>query len=592
MANWGPNHQQAPTVLVGAWRDGYWLGIAAGAVLTAPFIYRVTHGGLHDWGQVWWLITGMTVVAAILGRQNRRRGKRFACGRWVAFTIATLAVLASSWGLPAIAYVGGYYWPEIARLAARLRSPRPAPPAVPAGRAQPQRDPAAGPAGVPAYAGGFLGVDDHGRTVLANPRGAVLVVGPPGSSKTQAVCMCSVAFAPGPVVSTSIKTEVLAATAAARSTRGQVWWFDPGGTEPPPPGVTRLVWNPLVDVLDWDAARSVAGRLAAPARPQAGAGHAGDHWLDRAESWLAVLLFAARLSHPGGDLESLARWSMAPTAAGPEVEAMLIVAAEDGTTGAQIARQLLDSLLSAPDKERESIASTLARLLNIYTSPAAIEAGLRPNFDPAAFVRSQGDSVFIACPVDRQRDFAPLIAGLLESIRLAQYRRRQAVDLGRESQSAPITFVLDEAANTAPIPVPAIVSEAGGQGLHLVVALQDMSQARARWGEAAASGFLTLFPDKLILAGMADRNTADMLSRMSGEFDRLTISSSNTFAAHPLTSQRGAQAGYSYSTNRTPVLSVADITGVPAGRGLHWGPGGWQLIHLSPWWKLRDTYGV
>lgn len=70
-----------------------------------------------------------------------------------------------------------------------------------------------------------------------------------------------------------------------------------------------------------------------------------------------------------------------------------------------------------------------------------------------------------------------------------------------------MTFVLDEVANTAPIPLPNVASEAGGQGLHLVVGFQDLSQARTRWGQAA-DGFLTLFPEKLILSGMNDGSAA------------------------------------------------------------------------------------
>ncbi|MCB1289719.1 MAG: TraM recognition domain-containing protein, partial [Mycobacterium sp.] len=280
-----------------------------------------------------------------------------------------------------------------------------------------------------------------------------------------------------------------------------------------------------------------------------------------------------------------------PTATGPEAEAVLIVAQEDRIDGADTAATLLDSMLSLPDKERESIASTLARVMNIYTSSSALRAGIDPNFDVHAFVRST-DTVYITAPVDRQRDYAPLIAGFLESIRLAQYHRRQAVDLGTETQDAPVTFVLDEAANTAPVPLPNIVSEAGGQGLHLVVAFQDLSQARARWGRAA-EGFLTLFPEKLVLSGMADRDTAEMLSRMSGDYDRMTISVSTPGRTR---SRRGgtsrSEPGYSYSSTRTAVLSVADITGIPPGRGLYWSPRGWELLTISPWWQQRSAYGL
>lgn len=601
---WGPSHHATPPIpgIVGG---GYWRGIAAGGVLGAFWLSRYTLGGdAAGWREVAAPVALMCTVAVALGIGERRRGRGFASGHWVAFTIATIAVAASVAALPAIAYIGGYYGRDVTAWAARRRDARAvaaaagprsgrenASPASLFGQSAPAAAVRSRP--LPAIAGGYLGVDKRGRDVRANPRGALLLLGPPGSGKTQTLCT-SIAMAPAACIAVSIKAELLALTAAARRTRGRVFWFDPGGTEPPPPGVEPLRWNPLVDVTGWDAARSVAARLAAPARPQAGSGHGGDHWTDRAESWLSVLLLAAKLATPGGDLDSLARWAMAPTAGAPEVEALLIVAAEDGEPGAEIARTLLDSLLNTPDRERESIASTLARLLNIYTSTAALAAGRAPNFDPAAFVRSAGDSVFIGCPPDRQRDYAPLITGLLESIRLAQYNRRQAVDLGTESQSAPVTLILDEAATVAGgFPLVEVVSNSGGQGLHVVVALQDMSQARARWGDAAASGFLTLFPDKFILSGMNDRATAEMMSKASGEFDRMTVSVSVPGAARGgLFGPVQAPPTQSYSTSRTPVLSVADIAGVPAGQGLHWHPGGWQLLTLRPWWRARQAYGL
>ena len=71
---------------------------------------------------------------------------------------------------------------------------------------------------------------------------------------------------------------------------------------------------------------------------------------------------------------------MNPTGAGPECEAILIVAGQDGDDGARIAATLLDSLLNVPDRERESIASTLGRIMNIYTSTAALRSGVNPNF--------------------------------------------------------------------------------------------------------------------------------------------------------------------------------------------------------------------
>ncbi|WP_264062088.1 type IV secretory system conjugative DNA transfer family protein, partial [Mycolicibacterium hippocampi] len=162
----------------------------------------------------------------------------------------------------------------------------------------------------PSLAGGFFGVDDAGKPVLANPRGAALIVGPPGAGKTFSCIAASVAYAPAACVSTTIKTEVMAATAAIRQHKGRAYWFNPGGgdDEPAPNGVQQLKWSPLVDVGSWSAALAVAARLTGPFKPGAGAGGtgSGDHWTDKAESWLAVLLYAASL---GGGLEQFAGWT-------------------------------------------------------------------------------------------------------------------------------------------------------------------------------------------------------------------------------------------------------------------------------------------
>ncbi|GAB7072129.1 hypothetical protein JCM12141A_64200 [Mycolicibacterium hodleri] len=612
---WGPHHQQGLPGGITPRSGGYWWAITTGTWLAAFTVL-----GESDALSTLTLAVLLSVAAAAVGWGEAQHGKLFASGHWVLFASAALAS-SGAFFLPPLAYVAGYvghrhhvsrpvtrpYGPGAAGFASAAalavpEMPRTASSATTFANPAPSRPYQVSPVGgaaraVPVVEGGYFGVDDTAAVVSASARGAALVIGPPGSGKTQSVIMPSVAYAPGAVVSTSMKAEVLAATHVARSLRGTCWLFDPGGASVPA-GMVGLRWNPLCDVTDWDAARSVAARLAGPSRAGAGASHEGDHWTDRAETWLSVLLYAAKLSAPGGDIAALARWSMNPTSAGPECEAIFIVAEQDGDTDATIAEALLVSLLNVPDRERESIASTLGRIMNIYTSSAALRSGVNPNFDVHAFVRST-DTVYITAPVDRQRDYAPLIAGFLESIRLAQYHRRQAVDLGTETQTAPVTFVLDEAANTAPIPLPNVASEAGGQGLHLVVAFQDLSQARARWGQAA-DGFLTLFPEKLILAGMNDRSTADMLSKMSGDYDRMTVGVSqpgksfNTSMSigRPHVSTNRGQPGYSYQTTRTPVLSIADITGVPAGQGLYYGPHGWDLITLNPWWNQRQYLGL
>ena len=112
--------------------------------------------------------------------------------------------------------------------------------------------------------------------------------------------------------------------------------------------------------------------------------------------------------------------------------------------------------------------------------------------------------------------------------------------------------------------------------------LQDLSQARARWGEAA-EGFLTLFGWKLLLPGVADLRTLQLFSALAGE--RWVERSSSTVTTSGLF---GPQISRSYNTytQRVPVLPVNEASALPPGTALVAGPGqGPALVNLVPAWQ-------
>ena len=130
------------------------------------------------------------------------------------------------------------------------------------------------------------------------------------------------------------------------------------------------------------------------------------------------------------------------------------------------------------------------------------------NFDPARFVRST-DALYICAPAHAQEQLAPLVVALLEQIRSAVY--------ARPKNAAPVVFVLDEVASIAPLPsLPALAAEGGGQGLVTMACLQDLSQARARWGEVA-EGFFSIFNTKVIFPGIGDHRTLQLISALAGD---------------------------------------------------------------------------
>ena len=143
---------------------------------------------------------------------------------------------------------------------------------------------------VPPWGGFFLGatISPPPKPLFAGPQQALLVLGPPRSGKTTSVVVPNLLTAPGAVVTTSTKTDVLMWSARVRSLRGRTWLFDPSGTVDRQ-WLTSLRWSPVVGCERWEVAVSRAHALASAAQPGRGLG-GPDHWTERAEALLGPLL--------------------------------------------------------------------------------------------------------------------------------------------------------------------------------------------------------------------------------------------------------------------------------------------------------------
>ncbi len=433
--------------------------------------------------------------------------------------------------------------------------------------------------------GAFLGLGIPDREwVTADPEHAILVLGPPRSGKTSAIVVPAVLAAPGPVVSTSTKLDVFQATAHARSRWGRIWVFDPTGREQLPPGALRLSWSPVAVIGSWDDALSRARAMVDACASVRGSDT--EFWNERAGAMLGALLHAATVS--GRGIADVRSWVLREDLTHPQ--AVLLA------HGEHLPADVLEGLARAPERTVSSICATASSVLSVYNSASALDASTHPNFDPAHFVRSV-DTVYIVAPSIQQDRLAPLVVGLLEDIRQAAYAYRRALPIGMASR--PVFWALDEAANIAPIhSLPSIVSEGGGQGVQVLACFQDLSQARARWGEAAR-GFLSLFGSKIVLPGIGDYGTLHDLSAMVGTWDRPYVSTTETWsrsqsrgtAAH---STYGSAVGGSVtgSTQREAILSEGEISNIPMGNALFLVRGGWRLLQLEPYFASRCWLNV
>lgn len=178
-----------------------------------------------------------------------------------------------------------------------------------------------------------------------------------------------------------------------------------------------------------------------------------------------------------------------------------------------IAGDVLAGIMTTDERELSGIWSTASGVLGAYRSTTALASTEGPSMDPDSFC-SGTNTLYVCAPSADQQLLAPLVVGMLTQLRDAAYRRsRDGV------ARPPVLFALDEAANIAPLPdLPAIVSEGAGQGLLTLASLQDLSQARTRWGPAA-DAFVSLFGTSVVLPGIADVRTLEALSTLSGDHE-------------------------------------------------------------------------
>jgi hypothetical protein len=388
-------------------------------------------------------------------------------------------------------------------------------------------------------AGLYLGWGEK-DPVLARSDEHLLVLGPPRSGKTTCVLSFSLLAHPDPAVVTSTKPDVFSLTAWARARLGKVWLSCPGGNLEVPEGAEELCWSPLVGCEAWDEAVARAHALSTAARPNPTAHDA--HWVERGQALLAPLLHAAALGN--GDMAVVLSWLHRRDLRVP-------LSLLDEMTS-RSAADVLVGIAQPEAREQSGIFSTADSLLAAYRSNAALQAARFSNFSPADFAQSK-DTVYICAPGTAQALYAPLVVALLDQVRRAVYGapspRRRCCSPWRAGSRAPLPDLA------------ATVAEGGSQGLLVLACLQDLSQARYRWG-TQADGFLTLFTHKLVLPGIADTTTLRAISDLAGE---VSVRIRSTSVHHGLLRR---PASTTWSTRRQLRLPVDAIARGTPGAGL------------------------
>lgn len=338
-----------------------------------------------------------------------------------------------------------------------------------------------------------------GRPIVACDQHHALFQGPPRSGKTTGFLQPTVLTHRGPVLVASSKTDIFEATVAHRLQDGPVWIFTLIPTSiDPRTGIRVAAWSPLPGCEDWDRALLRARSMTTA---EARGGDDSDRFFrSQAERAIAALLHAAAVAHYS--MEDVARWVLVG-----DLHEPIKILSEPGASA--WAAGILRGFDQSDPRLRDSILVTAADTIRVYDSALARRQADGPLIPIREFLESSG-TIYIVAPSDVQEQFASLVVGFLDDVRRTTYACHKP---GRPAT----LLVLDEADKIAPWPkLPSVLGEGGSQGLQVCMCVQDLSQARTRWG-TATDGFPTLFQHKVLLGGVADKTTLENLSAVLGE---------------------------------------------------------------------------
>ena len=142
----------------------------------------------------------------------------------------------------------------------------------------------------------------NGRLLACEPQASLAIIGPTGCGKTAGFAIPALLEWKGPVIATSVKADLLAATIAHRRRRGTVWVYDPTRSS----GFRTSAWSPLEACGSWAGALRIAAWLSEAAQPRLDTVSDGDYWYSQARKGLAPYLHAAAAS--GRRIRDVVRW--------------------------------------------------------------------------------------------------------------------------------------------------------------------------------------------------------------------------------------------------------------------------------------------
>lgn len=400
------------------------------------------------------------------------------------------------------------------------------------------------------------------RPMWASWEDMLILIAGPRTMKTTSYAVPAILEAPGAVIATSNKRDIVDVTRALRSEVGDVWVFDPQGVAAEQP---TWWWNPLSYVKDEATAAKLATHFSAGSREP---GAKPDAYFDTAgRNLLKAYLLAAALDEK--PITQVYTW--------------LTKQADDRP--AHILREhdyemLSDTVvarLREPEKQRAGVFGTALEMVSSLTDRNVgkwITPGpgpRRPEFEPDMFVRGSG--TLYSLSREGEGTAGPLVTALTVAVVEAAEQYATSQPGGRLKR--PLLGVLDEAANVCRWKnLPDQYSHYGSRGIILMTILQSWSQGVEVWNVEGMRKLWSASNVKIYGGGVSEVQYLDELSRLIGQYSYINVSRSSGKSGRSSSRQE----------NKDEILSVADLTSLPRFRAVLLASGApATMIETIPW---------
>jgi len=407
-----------------------------------------------------------------------------------------------------------------------------------------------------------------GRWLYAGWEDVQLDIAGPRVGKTSARAIPAIVDAPGAVLATSNKRDIVDATRDVRAQVGPVWVFDPQQLVGEPAG---WWWNPLTYVTDEPRARELAEVFAAAGRDP---GARTDAYFEPAgQSLVANLLLAAACSR--APLGQVYAWLTSPL----DDEAVQILAEHGYDTPAKA----LQAVIHAPEKQRGGIYGTALEMCSFMLNRQAMEWVTPHTWQPGLDVdelASDATATLYAISREGQGSCGPLVTAL--TVAVCDAAERHAARCAGGRLPVPMVVVLDEVANIVSgwTQLPNLYSHYGSRGICLMSFLQSWSQGAEVWGQHGMNKLWSAATVKFLGAGIGEEEFLERASKLIGTYQRVTTSTSRSSARHDRSS--------TLSLSPASILEVGDLAALPKDRAVVFTSGAPAvLVHPIPWWQ-RD----